>query len=94
MDWQNSTWAKDKLSGSVPDSCCKVYSANCGEIVADTSINPAIYTEGCLPKFVHYVQSNGSTFAGVALGLSLVQVSFHQKMNNFESIWIKAIFIN
>jgi len=74
MDWQNSTWAKDKLSGSVPDSCCKVYSANCGEIVADTSINPAIYTEGCLPKFVHYVQSNGSTFAGVALGLSLVQI--------------------
>lgn len=69
QDWFNNTAyaAKD----AVPDSCCKEDTIGCGSNISDVS---KIYTDGCLPELVSTLKHKAGIFAGVGIGLAIVQL--------------------
>ncbi|XP_059812031.1 CD63 antigen isoform X2 [Hypanus sabinus] len=58
------------LNNTVPDSCCKHVSKDCGKDV--TAAN--IYTRGCVQLINDWLKNNIVIVAGVALGIALFQL--------------------
>uniref|UniRef100_A0A8C1MGA7 Tetraspanin n=1 Tax=Cyprinus carpio TaxID=7962 RepID=A0A8C1MGA7_CYPCA len=70
VDWLNS---KFLAPNSVPDSCCKNVTQNCGEgAIRDTS---KIYTEGCQPILDKFLKKNFLMIAVTALIIAFVQIT-------------------
>ena len=66
-DWE-SVLAEQK---SVPDSCCKIKSDNCGKGAVDSE---AIFREGCFTKFAKDVETNVEIAGAVGGVLGAVQL--------------------
>uniref|UniRef100_A0A673N680 Tetraspanin n=1 Tax=Sinocyclocheilus rhinocerous TaxID=307959 RepID=A0A673N680_9TELE len=70
IDWLNS---KFLAPNSVPDSCCKNVTENCGKgAIRDTS---KIYTNGCLPILDKFLKRNILWIAVAALVIAFVQIT-------------------
>jgi len=55
----------------VPDSCCVQDTVGCGADISDLS---TINQKGCLDEFVDQVKHNAGIFAGVGIGLAVIQL--------------------
>ncbi|XP_016320367.1 CD63 antigen-like [Sinocyclocheilus anshuiensis] len=68
-DWMNS---KFLAPSSVPDSCCKNFTKDCGKgALQETS---KIYTDGCQPILDKFLKQNILWFAVAALVIAFVQI--------------------
>jgi len=59
-------------SGSIPDSCCVTETDGCATGLAPDSA--LLNQDGCLEKFIDWVESNILTIGGVGIGLAFIQV--------------------
>jgi CD63 antigen len=74
LDWKATNFGK---TGNVPDSCCKVFTDNCGQGILNLNNKTAantVYTEGCFTKFESLVLSNVGPMAGIGVGVAVFQV--------------------
>lgn len=72
-DWKTNDYLKN--TSSVPDTCCKNVSQNCGKGMFN---NPArhtfIYEDGCVVTFTGWVRTNIVVVGGVAAGLTVIEL--------------------
>lgn len=71
-DWFNTTYG---ASTNVPDSCCITDAIGCGHNMKNNpDVGSRIYTKGCLPEFSAQIQHNAGVFAGVGVGIAVIQL--------------------
>ncbi|KAK3734153.1 hypothetical protein QZH41_017123, partial [Actinostola sp. cb2023] len=70
--WNTTSWKQSELSGNntVPDSCCKSFSYQCGK--RDHPSN--IHEKGCIKMLEEFFLEQYSILAGVGIGIGLCQV--------------------
>ena len=72
-DWKDVA----RLSNSVPDTCCKTVSKNCGSglaILDESQVKSKIWTTGCLSKTKDSIESNIAIVGAVAIAIAVVQL--------------------
>lgn len=72
-DWANTTFGQGK---NVPDSCCKEYTVGCGvNKILSPDADEQLYTIGCVPALGQQVKHKAAVFAGIGVGIAIIQVS-------------------
>uniref|UniRef100_K1Q141 Tetraspanin-11 n=1 Tax=Magallana gigas TaxID=29159 RepID=K1Q141_MAGGI len=67
-DWKNATYFNS--SSAVPISCCVDMTVNdCNKVIN----NSTMYTQGCFPKLLSWVQGNIDIVGGLGIGVALFQ---------------------
>lgn len=68
-DWKNATYFNS--SSAVPISCCVDMTVNdCNKVIN----NSTMYTQGCFPKLLSWVQGNIDIVGGLGIGVALFQL--------------------